>query len=278
MPTPEKAHSSHKITESPSPYSNFSSQTIPERVAIFIKEDKAIGESVEKCQPQITELIKKTAEQLNKGHRLFYIGAGTSGRLGVLDASELPPTFGVMDDLVIAIIAGGDKALRYAVEGAEDDRQQGWLDLQKHNIGVGDVVIGITTSGTTPYVTAALQKCRENDIITGSITCNTNTPAETLSDYPVVCPVGPEVITGSTRLKAGTATKQILNNISSNVMVELGLIEGNDMVNMRPSNEKLFERGTTMIMKRGEVSEIQARHLLKKYGNVQEALKKIAQT
>lgn len=277
MPRPESRQNhpqpEPKLTETSSPYSDFDRRSSHERLAIINAEDKTIAQSVEKSLPQITALANKTIEQLRHGKRWFTIGAGTSGRLGVLDASELPPTYGVPENLVVGIIAGGDRALRHAVEGAEDDRQQGWLDLQTHGVAEGDVVLGITASGSTPYVLGALEKCRENGIITASITCNPNSAVETLSNYPIVCPVGAEVITGSTRMKAGTATKMILNMLSTNVMVDLGYVEGNDMVNMNPSNEKLLQRGTDMLTKRSGISEERARQLLQEHGSVQKALK-----
>lgn len=261
-----------KATESASAYSNFDEREYKDRLLIMNLEDKTIANSIERALPQIEALAKKSAEQLKNGHRMFYIGAGTSGRLGVLDASELPPTYGVPEGLVVGIIAGGDKALRKAIEGAEDDTEQGWIDLQARGVKKDDIVLGITASGSTPYVLGALQKCRENEIITACITCNANSPVEAFSDYPVVSVVGAEVIAGSTRMKAGTATKMILNMVSTDVMVSLGRVQGNRMIHMKPTNDKLRDRGARMIMEKQNISYEEAQNLLKQHGSVEKVL------
>ncbi|MDA0883111.1 MAG: N-acetylmuramic acid 6-phosphate etherase, partial [Bacteroidetes bacterium] len=207
--------------------------------------------------------------------RLFYIGAGTSGRLGIVDASECPPTFGVPHELVIGLIAGGDTAIRRAVEFAEDDENGAWNDLQAHGLTDKDVVVGIAASGTTPYVVGALKKCRAEGIITGGITCNSNSPVAEAALYPIEAIVGPEFVTGSTRMKAGTAQKLILNMISTATMIQLGKVKGNKMVDMQLSNHKLVQRGTLMIMEQGNIDAETAKALLLKHGSVREALKNI---
>jgi N-acetylmuramic acid 6-phosphate etherase len=209
---------------------------------------------------------------MKSGGRLFYIGAGTSGRLGIVDASECPPTYGVPHGLVIGLIAGGDKAIRKAVEFAEDDTKQGWQDLKEHKITSKDVVIGIAASGTTPYVTGALEKCNRKKITTACITCNAGSPVALAAKFPVVAVVGPEFVTGSTRMKSGTAQKLILNMISTSVMIKLGRVRGNKMVDMKLSNNKLLDRGTKMIMRERKISYEKAGKLLKKYGSVRKAV------
>lgn len=236
-------------------------------------EDKTVPFAVEKSLPQILQLTEQIVEKLKNGGRLFYIGAGTSGRLGVLDASECPPTFGVSHDLVIGIIAGGDIAIRKAVEFAEDSKNQGWLDLQKFNISNKDAVVGIAASGTTPYVIAALEKCHENDILTGCITCNKNSPLANTSQYPIEVVVGPEFVTGSSRMKAGTAQKIVLNMISTAAMVQLGKVKGNKMVDMQLSNIKLVERGQKMLVEELNIDQEKAAILLEKFGSVRSAIK-----
>jgi N-acetylmuramic acid 6-phosphate etherase len=236
------------------------------------KEDKTVPLAVEKALPQIETLVSKVVEKMKLGGRLFYIGAGTSGRLGIVDASECPPTFGVPFDLVKGIIAGGDKAIRRAVENAEDNTTQAWLDLQEHAIGENDVVIGIAASGTTPYVIGGLEKCNENNITTGSITCNEGSPIALIAKFPIVVVVGPEFVTGSSRMKAGTAQKLVLNMISTTTMIQLGKVKGNKMVDMQLSNDKLVDRGVKMIMSEISVEYQKAAELLKEYGSVRKAV------
>ena len=262
-----------KTTEENSKYNHLEKMTVSELITNINSEDKTVALAVEKVLPEIEILIQKIVSKLQNDGRLFYIGAGTSGRLGILDASECPPTFGVSHDLVIGLIAGGDVAIRKAVENAEDSISQGWLDLKKYNISKNDVVIGIAASGTTPYVIGALQKCNENDIETGCITCNIGSPLANTAKYPIVVKVGPEFVTGSSRMKAGTAQKLVLNMISTATMVQLGKVKGNKMVDMKLSNNKLVNRGTKMIMAELNISETKANKLLMEYKNVREAIK-----
>lgn len=235
-------------------------------------EDRTVADAVALALPAITPLVDALTGRMARGGRLFYLGAGTSGRLGVVDASECPPTFGVPHGLVIGLIAGGDQAIRKAVEFAEDDREQGWKDLQEHAIGPEDTVIGIAASGGTPYVVGALERCRANGILTGCITCNPDSPVTTVCDHPIVAVVGPEFVTGSTRMKSGTAQKLILNMISTAVMIKLGRVKGNRMVDMQLSNNKLIDRGTRMVMDELKVDYAQANELLTKYGSVRKAV------
>ena len=228
--------------------------------------------AVERALPQIEALVAQVVAKMKVGGRLFYIGAGTSGRLGIVDASECPPTFGVPFDMVNGIIAGGDKAIRRAVENAEDDRQQAWLDLQAHGIKEHDVVIGIAASGTTPYVIGGLEQCNSNNIITGCITCNEGSPLALTAQFPVVVVVGPEFVTGSSRMKAGTAQKLVLNMISTATMIQLGRVKGNKMVDMQLSNDKLVDRGVRMIMGEIPVSYEEASALLAEHGSVRKAV------
>ena len=214
----------------------------------------------------------KTVEQLQRGGRLFYIGAGTSGRLGILDASECPPTFGVPHDLVVGLIAGGDSAIRKAVEFAEDDSKQGWKDLQAYNITANDIVVGIAASGTTPYVVGALKACQMQKIPTGCITCNAESPMTKVSDYPVEVVVGPEVVTGSSRMKAGTSQKLVLNMITTTAMIQLGHIKGNKMVDMQLSNDKLVIRGVKILMNELQITEVEAKAMLLKHQSVRAAI------
>ena len=217
-------------------------------------------------------MILKTVEQLQSGGRLFYIGAGTSGRLGILDASECPPTFGVPHDLVVGLIAGGDSAIRKAVEFAEDDSIQGWKDLQAYNITANDIVVGIAASGTTPYVVGALKACQMQKIPTGCITCNAESPLTKVSDYPIEVVVGPEVVTGSSRMKAGTSQKLVLNMITTTAMIQLGHIKGNKMVDMQLSNDKLVSRGVKMLMNELQIKEVEAKAMLLKHQSVRAAI------
>lgn len=261
-----------KITESPSLYRHLETKTTIEIATDINTEDMKVAPAVQKVLPQIGDLIECVAQRMLAGGRLFYIGAGTSGRLGILDASECPPTYGVPAGLVIGLIAGGEKAMIHAVESAEDDTEQGWKDLRKHKVNAGDFVLGIATSGTTPYVVGALKKCRENGIATGSICCNPDSPVSKEADFPVEVIVGPEYITASTRMKSGTATKMILNMVSTGAMIRLGRVEDNKMVNMQLTNEKIIERGTRMLMENSKLSEDKARQMLLKYKSVKKAL------
>lgn len=247
--------------------------SVTELLVDMNKEDQTVPLAVAKAIPQIEKLVAAVADKMLAGGRLFYIGAGTSGRLGVVDASECPPTFGVPQGLVVGLIAGGDTAIRKAVEFAEDDRRQGWIDLQAHDITDKDVVVGIAASGTTPYVIGALDECRRHGIVTGSISCNPDTPVSAAADFPVEVVVGPEFVTGSTRLKSGTAQKLVLNMLSTAVMIQLGRVEDNKMVNMQLSNEKLVDRGVKMLMEQLSLTDYQqAQELLLKAGSVKKAV------
>ena len=262
-----------KTTEQDSNYNHLEKMSVSELLSNINNEDKTVPLAVEKALPQIEKLTIKIVEKLKKGGRLFYIGAGTSGRLGILDASECPPTFGVPHELVVGLIAGGDIAIRKAVEFAEDSTNQGWLDLQEHKISENDVVVGIAASGTTPYVIAALEKCNENNIITGCITCNKNSPLSNTALFPIEVIVGPEFVTGSSRLKAGTAQKLVLNMLSTATMIQLGKVKGNKMVDMQLSNNKLVDRGEKMLVKELNIDKQEAAVLLQKYGNVRNVIK-----
>ena len=235
-------------------------------------EDKTVPLAVEKAIPQIEKLVTVIAEKMKAGGRLFYIGAGTSGRLGVVDASECPPTYGVPFDWVIGIIAGGDGAIRKAVEFAEDDREQAWKDLQEYNISEKDVLVGIAASGTTPYVIGGLQKANETGLATGCIVCNSGSPIAAEAQYPVEVVVGPEFVTGSTRMKSGTAQKLVLNMISTTVMIQLGRVKGNKMFDMKLSNNKLINRAVNMVIEATGVDEETAQKLLNENGNVRNAV------
>ncbi|WP_242121492.1 N-acetylmuramic acid 6-phosphate etherase [Aestuariivivens sediminicola] len=262
-----------KTTEQDSHYNHLEKMSIPELLQNINNEDKTVPLAVEKALPQIEILVHQVVNQLKQGGRLFYIGAGTSGRLGILDASECPPTFGVSPDLVIGLIAGGDTAIRNAVEFAEDSTVQGWEDLKAYNISSKDVVVGIAASGTTPYVIGALQQCNAHHIVTGCITCNHNSPLSNTAKYPIEIIVGPEFVTGSSRMKAGTAQKLVLNMITTTTMIQLGHIRGNKMVDMQLSNNKLVDRGTKMLMNELHISEEEAQQLLDQFGNVRSAIK-----
>lgn len=262
-----------KTTEQDSKYNHLEKMSVSDLLININNEDKTVPLAVEKALPQIETLTKQIVNKLQNGGRLFYLGAGTSGRLGVVDASECPPTFGVSYDLVVGIIAGGDIAIRKAVEFAEDSTNQGWKDLQEYKISNKDVVIGIAASGTTPYVIAALEKCNENNIITGCITCNKNSPLANASKFPVEVIVGPEFVTGSSRMKAGTAQKLVLNMLSTATMIQLGKIKGNKMVDMQLSNNKLVERGQKMLANELHIDQKEAAALLEKFGNVRNAIK-----
>ncbi|MER3471633.1 MAG: N-acetylmuramic acid 6-phosphate etherase [Chitinophagaceae bacterium] len=262
-----------KITEQPSKYRNLEKMSIAEILTNINHEDKTVPHAVEKAIPQIKRLVSAVADKMLAGGRLFYIGAGTSGRLAVVDASECPPTYGVPYGLVIAVIAGGDDAITKAIENAEDNTEQGWMDLKQHNINDKDVVVGIAASGTTPYVIGALQECQRRGITTGCITNNPGSPITDVADFPIECEVGPEFVTGSTRMKSGTSQKLILNMISTSVMIQLGRVEDNKMVNMQLTNEKLIDRGTKMIMDKLSLTDYeQAKELLLQYGSVKKAV------
>ena len=262
-----------KTTEQDSKYNHLEQMTVSELLENINNEDKTVPYAVNKALPQIEILTSKIVEKLKNGGRLFYIGAGTSGRLGVVDASECPPTFGVSHELVIGIIAGGDKAIRKAVEFAEDSKNQGWKDLQKNNISDKDIVVGIAASGTTPYVISALEKCNQNNISTGSISCNKNSPLSLTAQFPIDVIVGPEFITGSSRMKAGTAQKLVLNMLSTATMIQLGKIKGNKMVDMQLSNNKLVDRGEKMLIQELNIDKRTASELLQKFGSVRNAIK-----
>jgi N-acetylmuramic acid 6-phosphate etherase len=262
-----------KITEQESPYHSLENMKIGELLTHINAEDKTIAGAVEKAIPQIKKLVGAVTDKMLAGGRLFYIGAGTSGRLAVVDASECPPTYGVPYGLVNAVIAGGENAITMAVEHAEDDPLQGWKDLEAHAVSEKDVVIGIAASGTTPYVIGALQECRKRGIVTGSITNNPGSPLALAADFPVEVAVGPEFVTGSTRMKSGTSQKLVLNMISTTVMIQLGRVEDNKMVNMQLTNEKLVDRGTKMIMDKLKMKDYQtAKGLLLQFGSVKKAV------
>jgi len=261
-----------KTTESDSNYDNLDVMSTSDLLININREDKTVALSVEEKIPQIENLINAIVPKMKKGGRLFYLGAGTSGRLGIVDASECPPTFGVDHGLVVGLMAGGDTAMRKAVEFAEDNTDLAWEDLQSHNITNNDVVIGIAASGTTPYVIGALQKCQEKNIITACIVCNANSPVSKVADFPIEVVVGPEFVTGSTRMKSGTAQKLVLNMISTSVMIQLGKVKGNKMVDMQLSNNKLVDRGTKMIMQEIGVDYETANALLQKFGSVRNAI------
>lgn len=262
----------NRITEQDSNHQNLEQMEVIDILNNINKEDKSVALAVEKAIPQITALCNITAEKMSKGGRLFYIGAGTSGRLGVVDASECPPSFGVPFDLVVGIIAGGDSAIRKAVEFAEDDELQAWKDLQPFKINKNDVLVGIAASGTTPYVIGGLKKANEFGIATGCVVNNIGSPIAALAQYPVEVTVGPEFVTGSTRMKAGTAQKLVLNMLSTTVMIKLGRVKGNKMVDMQLSNNKLLDRGVKMVMKETGIDENSASQLLNKHKSVRKAV------
>jgi N-acetylmuramic acid 6-phosphate etherase len=261
-----------KITEETSNYRHLEKMAIGELLGNINKEDQVVPAAVAKAIPQIEKLVEVISDKMLMGGRLFYIGAGTSGRLGIVDASECPPTYGVPKGLVIGIIAGGEKAITSAVEFAEDDKEQGWKDLEVWNVSDKDVVIGIAASGTTPYVIGALEECRKHGIITGSISCNPDSPVSESAEFPIEVIVGPEFVTGSTRMKSGTAQKLVLNMISTSAMIQLGRVEDNKMVNMQLTNDKLVDRGVKMLMERSHIKDYEeAKKLLLKYGSVKKA-------
>lgn len=261
-----------KITEQPSLYDNLEKKSIREILTEINREDHKVPPAVKETIPEIEKLVTAVVERMKRGGRLFYIGAGTSGRLGVLDASEIPPTYGIPNTFVIGIIAGGDVALRNAVEAAEDDMEKGWEDLQAYNVNKTDTVVGIAASGMTPYVIGALRKARENGILTAAICCNPNSPVAAEAEIKIEPIVGPEYVTGSTRMKAGTAQKLVLNMISTTTMIKLGRVKGNRMVNMQLTNQKLIDRGTRILVEELGLSYEQAKNLLLLHGSVKAAL------
>lgn len=261
-----------KTTEQDSTYNHLEKMSVSEILIHINKEDKTVPLAIEKSLTQIKTLTEQIVATLQKNGRLFYLGAGTSGRLGILDASECPPTFGVPHELVIGIIAGGDTAIRKAVEFAEDSTDQGWMDLKKHQISEKDIVIGIAASGTTPYVVSALKKCNQNKIITACITCNKNSPLSLVSKFPVEVVVGPEFVSGSSRMKAGTAQKLVLNMLSTATMIQLGKVKGNKMVDMQLSNNKLIDRGQKIVAKELNIDLEEALLLLNKFGSVRKVM------
>ena len=261
-----------KTTEQDSNYDHLEKMSISELLTNINKEDQSVPFAVEKAISQIEALVQQVVKKLENGGRLFYLGAGTSGRLGILDASECPPTFGVSHELVIGLIAGGDSAIRKAVEFAEDSLTQGYEDLKSYNVSTHDIVIGIAASGTTPYVLGAIEACNNNDIITGCITCNKNSPLSILAQFPVEVVVGPEFVTGSSRMKAGTAQKLVLNMITTTTMVKLNKVKGNKMVDMQLSNYKLVDRGIRMLMKELSIDQSTAEKLLEEHQNVRKAI------
>lgn len=263
----------NKITESDSLYRHLEKMNVEELLTNINKEDQKVAIAVEKIIPKLVPLIECITEKMKAGGRLFYVGAGTSGRLGIVDASECPPTFGVEYGKVIGIIAGGKKAITQAVEFAEDDLKQAWKDLKKHNINTNDLVVGLSASGTTPYVIGALQMCQQHKIKTGSVSCNPNAEISKYADYPVEVIVGPEFVTGSTRMKAGTAQKLVLNMISTSVMIKLGRIMDNKMVDMQLANHKLIDRGTRILMRNTGLNDYNyLKEVLLKCGSVRKAM------
>lgn len=265
----------NKITESSSNHDDLEKKSTKELLEGINNEDKTVPFAIEKIIPEIESFVDACFERMSSGGRLFYTGAGTSGRLGIVDASECPPTFGVSHDLVIGLIAGGDSAIRKAVEFAEDDTNQGWKDLENFEISPLDTVVGIAASGTTPYVLGALKEANNRGILTGAITCNPGSPIALEAKHPMVAVVGPEFVTGSTRMKSGTAQKLILNMISTSLMIKLGRVKGNKMVDMHLSNQKLVERGTKMIVDATGINNDLALELLKTHGSVRAAIEAI---
>lgn len=264
-----------RITEEPGEYRNLEKMSVLDLLTSMNKEDKTVPDAVATAIPQIEKLVTVITDKMLAGGRLFYIGAGTSGRLGILDASEIPPTYGMPYGLIIGLIAGGEIAIQKAVENAEDNIEQGWRDLDKHFASDKDVVIGIAASGATPYVIGALNECRKRKIITGSVSCNPNAPISRHADYPIEIIVGPEFVTGSTRMKSGTAQKLVLNMISTSVMIQIGRVEDNKMVNMQLTNEKLVDRGARMVKEKLNIDYDKAKNLLLQYGSVKKAIQSV---
>jgi N-acetylmuramic acid 6-phosphate etherase len=266
-----------KITEQASTYHHLEKMSVTELLTHINEEDQTVPPAVARAIPQIEVLVQAITDKMLMGGRLFYIGAGTSGRLAIVDASECPPTFGVPYGLVVGVIAGGEKAITSAVEFAEDDKEQGWKDLEQYDISDKDVVVGIAASGTTPYVIGALEECGKKGIMTGSISCNPNSPVSDVADHPIEVIVGPEFVSGSTRMKSGTAQKLVLNMISTTVMIQLGRVEDNKLVNMQLTNEKLVDRGTKMVMERtGLKNYDEAKELLLQYGSVKKTVENLS--
>lgn len=261
-----------RITESESNYNDLEKMSTSELLQSMNQEDQKVAIAVQSKLPQIEKLVDAVYTQMKDGGRLFYIGAGTSGRLGIVDASECPPTFGVPHEWVVGIISGGDGAIRKAVEFAEDDPLQAWKDLLEYGLNKQDIVVGVAASGTTPYVIGGLQKCNEQGILTGCIVCNEGSPIEAESKFPVSVPVGPEFVTGSTRMKSGTAQKLVLNMLTTSVMIKLGRVVGNRMVDMQLSNNKLVDRGTKLVVDRTGLDYGAAKELLLKEGSIRAAL------
>ena len=260
------------ITEQPSHFDHLDEMSVSELLHHINEEDTLVAQSVKQAIPQIEALVSAIEPRMRQGGRLFYVGAGTSGRLGVLDASELPPTFGVPDTWVVGLIAGGDQALRHAVEGAEDVAEQGWQDLLTYHPTKDDTVLGIAASGTTPYVLGAIREARQHGLLTGCITSNPDTPLAQAAEFPIETIVGPEFVTGSSRMKSGTAQKMVLNMISTTLMIRLGRVKGNRMVNMQLTNNKLIDRGTRMLQESLELSYDEARQRLLEAGSVNKCL------
>jgi len=260
------------FTESFSSYNHLEKKSTKELLEIINSEDKKVAFEVEKSLESIEKLIDYITERMKTGGRLFYIGSGTPGRLGIVDASECPPTYGVDNNVIIGLIAGGDYAIRNSVEKAEDDTKQAWKDLQNYNISSQDSVIGITASGKTPYVVGGLKDCKDNKILTGLLTCNKNTEASKYVDLIVTTIVGPEVVTGSTRMKSGTSQKLILNMISTSIMIKLGKVKGNKMVDMMLSNSKLEDRGVRFVSDELDIDYNKALELIKKYKSVRKVI------
>jgi len=260
------------ITEQSSLHTDLEKKTVAQLLSAMNDEDKKVPFAVEKVLPEIEKLVVQIVERMLVGGRIFYVGAGTSGRLGVLDASEIPPTFGMSPHLVVGLIAGGDRALRNPVENAEDDKTQAWKELMKHHLNENDTVIGIAASGSTPYVVGALRSARKYGILTAAVTCNPNSTVANEADIKIEVVVGPEFITGSTRLKSGTAQKLVLNMITTVTMIKLGRVKGNKMVNMQLSNAKLIDRGTHMLIKELGIEYDQAKEILLQHGSVQKAI------
>ncbi len=261
-----------KFTEANSNYNHLEEMSVEALLVAINQEDQKVASAVEKEIPAIKSFVEAAVVNMKQGGRLFYLGAGTSGRLGIVDASECPPTFGVAQGVVVGLIAGGDKAIRKAVEFAEDDTAQGWLDLQSHEITPLDIVVGIAASGTTPYVLGALEKANELGMITAGISCNPYSPLSQTAKFPITPVVGPEFVTGSTRMKSGTAQKLVLNMISTSIMIQLGHVKGNKMVDMQLSNHKLVERGTRMVQEALGIDALEAKNLLLTHGSVREAV------
>jgi N-acetylmuramic acid 6-phosphate etherase len=262
----------NSVTESPSVYDNLEKMSTAELLHSMNNEDKKVPEAVEKSLPQIKKFIEAAYERMREGGRLFYIGAGTSGRLGILDASEIPPTYGAPPDWVIGIIAGGDYAIRHPVENAEDDFEQAWLDLKKYEPDNSDIIIGIAASGRTPYVIGGLKQANTEGLLTGCIVCNENSPVAQVAQFPMEVVVGPEFVTGSTRMKSGTATKLVLNMVSTTLMIKMGRVKGNRMIDMQLTNKKLVNRGVRMIMFELNIDHDTATNLLDKYGSVRKVI------